>query len=206
MYRHHIEPRVQFFVPREESFPIPMKYIDVTRATFSNLDVLQEKCIDDYWNVDGNGNLSNSCRNFTRFTLLNETPPRRYMWSGRRLTNIQTTSRPDHVWLEIEKPKLECARILRKFYFIDPRDEEYEDIIENARRNLETPMAGVMPCKRLCSRTSIRETFVLKTTRAIVLEVKKRFSCIDTCREGRNSVLYYNLQEVCSDDPSDDSA
>ena len=31
IYRHHIEPRVQFFVPREESFPIPLKYIDVIR-------------------------------------------------------------------------------------------------------------------------------------------------------------------------------
>ena len=31
IYRHHIEPRVQLFVPKEESFPIPLKYIDVTR-------------------------------------------------------------------------------------------------------------------------------------------------------------------------------
>ena len=42
MYRHHIEPRVQLFVPKEETFPIPLKPIDVTRATFTNLDVLQE--------------------------------------------------------------------------------------------------------------------------------------------------------------------
>ena len=32
IYRHHIEPRVQFFVPREESIPIPLKNTDVTRV------------------------------------------------------------------------------------------------------------------------------------------------------------------------------
>ena len=29
IYRHHIEPRVQLYVLKEESFPIPLKYIDV---------------------------------------------------------------------------------------------------------------------------------------------------------------------------------
>ena len=31
IYRHHVEPRVKLFSPREESFPIPLKYIDVSR-------------------------------------------------------------------------------------------------------------------------------------------------------------------------------
>ena len=43
--QHHIEPQVKLKVPKEESFPIPLKYIDVTRATYANLDVLQEKRI-----------------------------------------------------------------------------------------------------------------------------------------------------------------
>ena len=60
VYRHHIEPRVQFYVPKEESFPIPLKYIDVIRSTHTDLDVAQEKRIDDYWNVDGDRNLSDS--------------------------------------------------------------------------------------------------------------------------------------------------
>ena len=38
-----MEPRVQLYVPKDETFPIPLKYIDVTRATYTNLDVLQEK-------------------------------------------------------------------------------------------------------------------------------------------------------------------
>ena len=37
IYRHHVEPRVKLYVPREESFPIPLKYIDVTRATSTSL-------------------------------------------------------------------------------------------------------------------------------------------------------------------------
>ena len=47
IYRHHVEPRVKLYSPREESFPTPLKYIDVSRTTHTNLDVKQEKRIDD---------------------------------------------------------------------------------------------------------------------------------------------------------------
>ena len=69
-------------MPKEESFPISLKYIDVIRSTHTDLDVAQEKRIDDYWNVDGDRNLSDSWTSFTRFTLLNETPPKRFLWSS----------------------------------------------------------------------------------------------------------------------------
>ena len=36
-HRHHVEPRVKLYSPREESFPIPLKYIDVSRTTHTNL-------------------------------------------------------------------------------------------------------------------------------------------------------------------------
>ena len=58
IYRHHVEPRVKLYSPRDESFPIPLKYIDVTRTTYTNLDVKHEKRIDDYWNIDGSRDLS----------------------------------------------------------------------------------------------------------------------------------------------------
>ena len=54
IYRHHIKPRVQLHVPKGETFPSPLKYIDVTRSKHTNLDVLQENRIDDCWNVDAN--------------------------------------------------------------------------------------------------------------------------------------------------------
>ena len=86
MYRHHVEPRVKLCSPREASFPILLKHIDVSRTTHTNLDVMQESRIDDYWNIDGSRNLSDSWTGFTQFTLLEEKPPDGYMWSGRRLT------------------------------------------------------------------------------------------------------------------------
>ena len=43
IFRHHVESRVILHSPREESFPIPLKYIDVSRTTQTNLDVKQEK-------------------------------------------------------------------------------------------------------------------------------------------------------------------
>ena len=101
IYRHHNEPRVRLYVPKEETFTIPLRYIDVTRSTHQDPDVLQEKRIDDCWNVDSNRPLSDSWTGFTKFTLLKEKPPKGCLWSGRRLTKVQTTSRPDHVWQEV---------------------------------------------------------------------------------------------------------
>ena len=82
---HHVEPRVKLYSPREESFPIPLKYIDVSRTTHTNLDVKQEKRIDDYWNIDGSRDLSDPQTGFTQFTLLDEKVPDGYTWSGREI-------------------------------------------------------------------------------------------------------------------------
>ena len=136
IYRHHIEPRVKLHSPREESFPVPLKCIDVSRTVHTNLDVKLERRIDDYWNIDGSKDLSDSWTGFTQLTLLEEKPPDGYMWSGERLTRRQLTSRPDHLrpklWIKLgrnaklrekqkwsnEKPKLDDARRLRGIYFI----------------------------------------------------------------------------------------
>ena len=59
------------------------------------------------------------------------------MWSGRRLTKIQTTTRRDHVWPDLwtkigkavqdrEKPKLDNAQKMKGIHVIDPDDEEYK--------------------------------------------------------------------------------
>ena len=150
IYRHHVEPRVTLYSPREESFPIPLKYIDVSRTTHTTLDVLQERRI-------GTG--------FTQFTLLEEKPPDGFLWSGERLKRKQLPSRPDHLWSELwksmgkhaklkekqkwsnEKLHLENARKLRGIYFIDPEDNKFKETIKNARKKLETSVALAMPCK-----------------------------------------------------------
>ena len=99
-YRHHVEPRVKLYSPRGESFPIPLKHIDVSRTAHTNLDVKQEKRIDYYWNIDRSRDLSDPWTGFTQFTLLEEKPPEGFLWSGRRLTRKHLTSRPDHLWPE----------------------------------------------------------------------------------------------------------
>ena len=85
IYRHHVEPRVKLYSPRDESFPVPLKYIDFSRTTHTNLDVKQEKRIDNYWNIDGSRDLSDPWTGFTQFTLLEEKAPDGYMWCGERL-------------------------------------------------------------------------------------------------------------------------
>ena len=114
IYRHHVEPRVKLYSPKEESFPIPLKYIDVTRTTHTNLDVKQEKRIDDYWNIDGSRDLSDPWTGFTQFTLLDEKAPDGYTWSGGRLTRKQLTSRPDHLWPELWKSMGKHAKLKEK--------------------------------------------------------------------------------------------
>ena len=82
MYRHHVEPRTNLYVPRKESFPISPKYIDVTRRTNLTLDVLLERRIDDFWNTTGGTSPLEPWTGFTKFTLLKEKPPDGYTWSG----------------------------------------------------------------------------------------------------------------------------
>ena len=187
--RHHVEPGVKLYSPREESFPIPLKYNDVSRTTNTNLDVMQEKRIDDYWSIDGSRDLSDPWTGFTQFTLLDEKPPDGNTWSGGRLTRKQLTSRPDHFWPElwtklgrnaklrekqkwsIEKPKLDNARRLRGIYFIDPEDKEFKETIRNDGKKLETPMTPAMPCKT-CKKSKNGET------RSKTNDFKSKFVCI----------------------------
>ena len=53
IFRHHVELRIKLYVPNEESFPIPLDYIDVVRRTNTTLYVLLESGIDDDCNIDG---------------------------------------------------------------------------------------------------------------------------------------------------------
>ena len=163
--------------------------MDVSRTTHTKLDVKQEKRIDDFWNIDGSRDLSDSWTGFTQFTLLNDKHPDGFLWSGVRLTRKQVTSRPDHLWPEPwtklgrksklkekhkwsnEKPKLDNASRLRGIYFIDPEDKEFKETIKNARKKLETPMAPAMLCK-----TSKKSKH--GETRGKTNDFKPKFDCI----------------------------
>ena len=122
IYRHHIEPQVQLYSPREESFPFPLKYIDVSRSTHTNLDVKQERGIDDNWNVDVNRSLSESWKGFTKVQGEKCGPA----WEK------QLQKKEKEEW-ENEAPKLDNARGLEGIYFIDAEGGEYQETIKNAR-------------------------------------------------------------------------
>ena len=165
IYRHHVEPRVKLYSPREESFPVPLKYIHVSRSTHTNLDVTQEKLIGDYWNIDGSRDLSDHWTGFTQFTLLEEKSSRRiYVVRGeikKKTAYIQTRSfmarnlenngknaklKEKQKWSS-EKLHQENARKLRGIYFIDPEGKEFKETFKNARKKLETSVAPAMTCK-----------------------------------------------------------
>ena len=148
---------------------------------------MQERRIDDYWNIDGSGDLSDSWTGFTHFTLLSEKPPEGYIyiWSGVRLTKRQATSRPDHLWPELwrgmsKNPKLwenhkwaieKNQSSIMQEGFIDPENMEFKEINQKTRRNLETPMAPAMPCKT-CKNNKHGET------RSKTNDFKSGFACI----------------------------
>ena len=143
IHRHHVEPRVKLYLPREASFPIPLKYIDVTRAARTSLDKMLDKIstiIGTFMEVENchiRGHVSLGLLFWVREHRMEKHGP------GRRLTRKQTTSRPHLLWPEIwkdmsealkrrenqkwaiEKPKLDNARKLRGIYFFDPADEEF---------------------------------------------------------------------------------
>ena len=222
IYRHHVEPRVKLYSPREESFPIPLKYIDVTRTTHTNLDVKQEKRIDDYWNIDGSRDLSDPWTGFTQYTLLDEKAPDGYMWSGERLPRKQLTSRPDHLWPELwksmgkhaklkekrkwfnEKFHLENARKLRGIYFIDPEDKEFKETIKNARKKLETSVAHAKPCKIMKKNCGSGGSNKIKNKTCLYLEASEstrmrmgnsipHYHQDHIAGKGDNSLQHYNL-------------
>ena len=221
IYLHHVEPRVKLYSPREESFPIPLKYIDVTRTTHTNLDVKQEKRIDDYWNIDRSRDLSDLWTGFTQFILLDEKASDGKSWSGGRLTRKQLTSRLDYLWPELwrsmgknaklkekqklseEKIHLDNARKFQRIYFIDPEDQEFKETIKNARKKLETSVAPAMPCKIMknCGTSGSDKN---KTKLACILEANEstrmRMGNSEPSNhedhiagKGENSLQHYNL-------------
>ena len=90
------------------------------------MDVMQEKRVEDCWNVDSSRHSSDSLTGFTKILVLKEKRPKGFLWS--RVRKVQTTTGPDHVWPEAwtkigkaaqkrekqewanEKPELDNAR------------------------------------------------------------------------------------------------
>ena len=133
---------------------------------------------------------------------------------GERLTKRQATSRPDHKWPElwrgmskndkerekhkwpIEKPKLDNARRLRGICFIDPEDMEFKEIIKNARRKLETPMAPNGETRSKTNDFKSKFACILEaseSTRMRMEESLPNYHEDHTAGRGNNSLQHYNL-------------
>ena len=64
-FQNYFVMQLQFFLPELILQKYSVEgYIDVTRSTYTDLDVMQEKRVDDYWNVDSNRSLSDSWKGF----------------------------------------------------------------------------------------------------------------------------------------------
>ena len=59
---HHRVPRFTLLVPTDPESPVPTKYLDVLRTTYTDLETQAEKRMEDFWNKDGNRALSDSWR------------------------------------------------------------------------------------------------------------------------------------------------
>ena len=110
--RDELEATVLFEVHQEASCVVNMFKQDVNVACHREVDVL-------FRSLSGGRILHRTCcqnvrlvsagvdgdqvllRAVDRFTLLNTTPPRGYMWSGWMLTELQATLSPKHIWPEI---------------------------------------------------------------------------------------------------------
>ena len=140
IYRHHVEPRVKLYVSREESFLIPLKYIDVTRATNTSLDVILEKIsmfvgtLMEIENCQIRGQVSQDSPYWMKNHRMdthgpgrdwqeNKRPPDQPLCGQRFGKDMSEASKhkEKQKWA-VEKPKLNNARKLRGIYFIDPDD------------------------------------------------------------------------------------
>ena len=165
------------------------RWCDVSRATHTNLDVEQERRIDDYWIFDESRDLSDSWTEVSHNLLCwkrklqtdlcgsggdkreNSWHPGQIIYvqnSGRKWKRSWRRSKSGHMKSSI----LITSRKLRGIYFIDPEDKEFHEIIKNARKKLETPVARAMPCKIIKSNKNCASgaSNKIKTKLACILE------------------------------------
>jgi hypothetical protein len=161
--RHHVNPRTTLFVPSDEDCPIPVKYIDVMRRTYTDLDTMAENTIDDLWTEDGARALSNPWKGKTVFHILRPPAPPGYRWVESRLTKLQQTTRPDSIWPEVwqslskkqkqveiakwelDRVKRDEARTKRGIIEVPADGEDCLKILSESRARFSQPKAPAMP-------------------------------------------------------------
>ena len=100
LIRNHVTSRIALYDPVEEDMPIPLKYIDVTRITETDLESQAESRTSDLWyrhdENDTEGilprDLSSMWRGGTMVHLLRPAPCPGYRWVQGRLTTHQNNA------------------------------------------------------------------------------------------------------------------
>ena len=77
-----MEPRDKLYVAREASFPSPLKKNRRDHSYEYIVGCNPGENIDEYWNVDGDRELSDTWTSSTWFTILDEQPLDGHTWSG----------------------------------------------------------------------------------------------------------------------------
>ena len=107
--RHHRTPRRDLFIPTEDEFAIPLKYIDILRITQTDLSTRAEKRVDDLWTADeGNSKLSNLWAGYARFVVIGPKPKPNHEWvDGIEIRLKAGSRRPgsinQHEWPQLGK-------------------------------------------------------------------------------------------------------
>ena len=98
--RMHVTPRRRLYVPTDEDSDIPLKFLDVTRRTHTDMDHLSESIIRDEWCTGDNDDreLSSWWTGCTKFDILRPAPPPGKMWVGPQLYDKRETTRPP--WIQ----------------------------------------------------------------------------------------------------------
>ena len=93
-YRHHEELRLKLYDTENDTFPIPLKYVDRVRQTQTS--IYNEHIINGLW-PEAKGGVDTGS---TRFQILRTRLPEGYKWVVGRPTKIQKTTRADRIWPE----------------------------------------------------------------------------------------------------------
>ena len=95
--RVHNRPREALYVPSDDDFPIPTRYIDVMRTTHTSLKDKCESVINHHRPDDDGRKLSNYWTGRNTFVIMRPDPKPGWKWVNGRKAKIQVTPRPGNV-------------------------------------------------------------------------------------------------------------
>ena len=231
IFRKHVEPRVELYSPRDESFlfstEVHWRFQNYTYklgcyARKPHRWLLEYRWIKRFvWFLDRFHSFCSTGRKISRRICV-------VRWEiNEKTTYIQARSFMDrnlenngkyaklkekHKWSN-EELHLENARKLRGIYFIDPEDKEFKETVKDARKKLETPIAPAMPCKIMKKNCGSGASNKLKTrlacvpgagesTRLHMGESPPNHHEDHIARKGSNSPQHYHLVHKFNPTPS----